>query len=58
MVGTAQKSMENKRSYKARNFSVPDYVGEASHTFLAQSIFLFLLATGRILKDLNVRDDG
>ena len=50
--------MENKRSYKAINFGVPDYVGETSHAFLAQGIFLFLLTTGRILKDLNVRDDG
>ena len=40
--------MENKRSYKIRNVSVPDQVGETSHTFSAHSVSPFLLATGRI----------
>ena len=35
-----------------------DYVGEALHMFSAQGISLFLLATGRIQKDLDVREDA
>ena len=52
-VGTARKSAENKIIYGAKDFIVPDYVGETSRTFLAQGISLFLLATERIQKDLE-----
>ena len=33
LVDTARKSTERKGSYKKRNFSVPDKVGETSRTF-------------------------
>ena len=52
-VGTARKSPENKRIYGAKDFIVPDYVGETLRTFLAQGISLFLLATERIQKYLE-----
>ena len=52
-VGTARKSRENKRIYGAKDFIVPDYVGETLRTFLAQGISLFLLATERIQKYLE-----
>ena len=47
-VGNARKFMENKRGYKVRNFIVSDWVCKTSHTFLAQDISLFSLATRRI----------
>ena len=52
-VGTARKSAENKIIYGAKDFIVPDYVGETLRTFLAQGISLFLLATERIQKYLE-----
>ena len=44
-VGKTQKSTEKNRSYRERNFSVPDYVGETSHKFSLQGISLLLLVT-------------
>ena len=56
-VGTARKSAENKIIYGAKDFIVPDYVGETSRTFLAQGISLFLLATEGFREDKWIQRD-
>ena len=44
-VGTARTSTENKTSYRVRNVSVPDSIGETSHTF--SGYFPFLASHGK-----------